>query len=128
MRVERETPLAPDTPGVYVTVLLISETEHDKSHTNAIQLFVASSPKSTFHVDGSFRPKASAAISHETMRFVAPEGSGMAAVVDGAVTAGFAIGSICTDATVPSTDASVILNRLRGSVHERRGNKRGSVA
>ena len=91
---------------------------HERSHTIALQLFVASSPKSTFHVDGSFAPNASAAISHEIMRFVAPEGSGVAVTVEGAVTAELTMGSICTDAVVPSTDAKVILNRLRGSVHE----------
>jgi hypothetical protein len=126
--VDRETPLEPATPGVYTTVRLISETVHDNSQTNAMQLFVASSLKSTFHVDGSFDPKASAAISQETVRLVAPEGSGVAETVAGAVTAELVNGSICTEATVPSTDANVILNRLRGSVHDRSGNKRGSVA
>jgi hypothetical protein len=92
--VDRETPLAPATPGVYVTALLMFEIVHDNSHTNATQLFVASSTKSTFHVDGSFEPNASAAISQLIKRFVAPEGSGVAETVAGAATSALAIGSI----------------------------------
>ena len=91
---ERKSPLAPETPGVYVRVLLMSEIMHDNSHTNATQLFVTSSAKSTFHVEGSFTPNASAAISQETKRFAAPDGSGVAETVAGAVTSALAIGSI----------------------------------
>jgi hypothetical protein len=108
--VDRETPLAPATPGVYTTVRLISETVHDNSHTKATQLFVGSSAKSTFHVDGSFEPNASAAISQLIKRLVAPDGSGVADTIAGAVTSALTIGSICTEATVPSTEAKVILN------------------